>query len=256
MRKILFLLFFLSLCAFQQPSYGMLPGGVGTPFIGGAFEPKIYTGVALNAATVAGGAFIRSASGPILFADFIGRTITVSDGTKKAVGYVGPAGTGEVLGDEIVDSWTNVSYETLTTTGSTITSAVNTTGTGICYESAAITAGWLLKLEYTLTLNSGGLHNIRFANDTGLNVPAIIYTSVEGVQTAYRCMGNNYTYLGFRGSSTADFAVSGFSLKRVTAPSASGCWVVNSREGAVYSWASVESGLNWNATSFTVTISR
>ena len=127
-----------------------------------------------------------------------------------------------VLGNEQLTGWTNGGtyvYETFTSSGSDITSAVNTTTTGGCYSNAiAVKAGQLYKVTFTHTQNSGTLPAFRVGTNTALSIYILTQNVTAGSNTIYFYAATTTTYyVGFFTASgvATDFSDTSFSVKPV-----------------------------------------
>ena len=182
---------------------------------------------------------------------YINGKLTLTDSAgKKATGYIKAAGSSETLSDELLDAWTNSAtapFETWTVSGTDITQAINTDDTyGVGYKdiTALTPAGKLYKVvNSSYTLNSGGAPVLSLSA-TGYN--AIITLTKGG--TTYGCATSAVKYLSIDGryNPASNFALTGTSLKQVTAPSATGVTITSTPGGTTYNWASIESGFNYN----------
>lgn len=190
-----------------------------------------------------------------------GALLTLTDSASKtAIGYVKAAGTGETLGSELVDGWTNSGsypYETFTSSGSDITSAINTSGTGLCYKAATATTGALYKLVMTFTLNSGTAPSFYWGAGATFGTPRILFSAAVSTGSYYRAASAAHAYAGYfttEGDAT-NYAVSGFSLKQVLTPSATGVTIVSAAGGSTQNWTSVDAAFNYNdASAYTYSI--
>ncbi len=174
--------------------------------------------------------------------------IEVLDGAgKKATGYIGAVGAGETLGSELITGWTNWSgeqgYETFTSSGTDITSAIETgtyglAGTNNTYKIS----GELLKFVYNMTLNSGHLPKAYY-NETGVDWGWLL----AGLNTLYKTGGGAGTLgnLQFFINEASNYS-SVNSLKQVTDPPSTAVHIVSSLNGTVRNWATKESGFNPN----------
>jgi len=82
------------------------------------------TAANLKLSAVDGTAFVDFSTADVL-TDNIGKYIVIKDSTGKEIkGWIKAAGSGEGLGDEKIDTWTNYGYDTLTLSGSDILSEV------------------------------------------------------------------------------------------------------------------------------------
>lgn len=208
--------------------------------------------------TINGAAFVDFGDA-MLFASDIGKRslLTIKDSAGKAItGYIKAAGTGETLGAELLTEWVNggagYDFETLTSSGVNITSAINSEAWGFGYNvPSAFTWGWLLKLAATLTLNSGIAP--RFSTGTGagdaggdVNLPQTQLHS--GANTLLYTIGDaayNYLWLGNEAGQFSNFACT-ISQKRILTPSETGVTITSTQDGATYNWASQEAGFNYN----------
>jgi len=135
--------------------------------------------------------------------------------------------TSEILGSELVNGWTNHPtthpFETLTTSGSDITSAINTSGFGMAYKDiGAVVVGEVYKCVFTTTLNSGTLPYFRSSADISHSDPNN-YSSriVAGANSFYYIIttARDHDYVGWQtgsASEVVDFEVASFSLKKVS----------------------------------------
>lgn len=109
--------------------------------------------------------------------------------------------TAETLsGSELVTSFTNNTsfpFETFTSSGDTISSAINTTGFGIAYASVTLTAGKTYVISGDVTLNSGSAPNLR-SGTSNPSLPDIISTSVSGSFAFTITPTTTVTEVGFR----------------------------------------------------------
>ena len=207
-----------------------------------------------NLSTVAGAAFVTQPSADLT--RYIGCKLTLNDGTQNLVGWIKAAGTAETLSDTYVTGWTNTSFETFTTSGADITSAINSDSSGLAYtEITPLVAGYLVKSSFAITHNGGnslsGLY--RIGSSAALAAPNITATPAAGANSIYRTCLAAYTHVGWFRTVTIDFSVASYSLKQVLTPSATGVRIVSTQGGTIYNWAS-DGGINPNAASFTATI--
>lgn len=233
--------------------------------LAGIFTPKTYTGFTCNLSTINGTAFITNPS--INLSGFAGRKATITAGGKTLVGWIKAAGTGEAYDSEIITGWTNrasFGYETLTTSGSTITSAINSSGYGIAYsDTNAVTTGELYKVTAALTLNSGAYPIMKIiktpptfsgpiSGTVTLSVGAnVIYFTATGTDAG----GNLQCNAGSDEQQATNFSLSDVSRKKVLTPSATGVTIVSVKSGTTYNWTSND-GIDPTAASFTLTVTR
>jgi len=227
---------------------------------------KYASGVVLNAVTcnlsvVDGTAFITNPS--VDLRPYIGCKLSISDGSKALVGFGKAVGTGETLGDELIDTWTNgsagVAWDTLTLSGSDIVSAIQATdSTTYCYKAPATPLGALLKGSITAYTKSSGVDpTFRIgAPDVSLGAGAVIATAASGLNLyGTQTAAQGTSACGFRTYYASSFSASGISVKQVLTPSSTGITIVSTKDGTTYNWAS-NGGINANAASYTVTITK
>jgi hypothetical protein len=163
-------------------------------------------------------------------------------------GYLAAAGSGEALGDELVDAWTNwgdYPYETFTAAGNAITQAVNSTGYGAAYKTLGDQTGKLVKCVNSYVLTSGD------APDFGLtNVSLSEFSLLALNGTSYATWISSQVNMGMRNLTVTDFAVPAFSLKQLTAPSTSGATIVSEKGGATANWAYKDAAFTFNNASY------
>ncbi len=191
---------------------------------------------------------------------YIGCKLTIIDSVgKKAVGYIKAAGTGETLGSELRTGWNNqtwAEYETLDTTGSTINSAINTSGYGgACSNELGIVLGMLLKMRFNAALSSGTMPCL-LLSETSTGGGQITYGTYPtsrpsaGANTVYASAETAALYAYFSNDTgvASNFAMSGVTLTQVLTPSATGVTIVSSLDGKIRNWTSIEAGFNYNDT--------
>lgn len=206
----------------------------------------------MKISAVNGTAFVDFSAADVL-TNYLGRKLTITDSKgKKLVGYIKAAGTGETLDSELISSWTNNvtnPYETFTSSGKDITSAINTTTTGFCTSTVGVSANKLYNAVTNLTLNSGTAPNLRLYDDNKVIIAASV-----GAQTGYVTATATSNAIGYYISVATNFSVTA-SLKQVLTPSATGVTIVSTPGGTTYNWASVESGFNYyDASNYTYEI--
>jgi len=124
------------------------------------------------------------------------------------------------LGGEGCDAtWTSSSdpYETFTTSGCDITSAINTAGFGIAFGTPTLTNGTTYRLVFDFTLNSGTGADIRTGANTALTGGVTLESNLTTGSRSYDFDGGGAFSLGFRNESgeAANFSVANFSLKEL-----------------------------------------
>jgi len=224
-----------------------------------ANSPLLHTGALTQANTrisaAATFAFIdtNDATFATNLAAHLGKYLVIKDSAgKKAYAWIKAAGTGETLGDEKIDTWTNYGFDTFTVAGTDITEATQTDeSSATIYKSdCAIVGGTLLKATIGgYTLNSGTAPIFVMANGVGLTGGSQLIAPVA-VETKYNTASINYAFVGYRVAAKSSFAASGNSVKQVTAPSSSGATLSSTKNGtAMDNWESIETGFNYNDSS-------
>lgn len=156
--------------------------------------------------------------------------------------------TGPVTGDELLTGWTNVDFDTFTSTGSTVTSAVDaSTGTA---KSNAIT--FVAGRKYRIYTTCVGCNQVRVRLGSsgamdGRNVGYLEWSYpnyFEFTATAADVTGG-YLWIS-SGTYPIDTAV--FSLKELTEQNVSlgGAHIVSTDGGSTRNWSSVSEGFDWN----------
>ena len=118
-------------------------------------------------------------------------------------------------GSELVTSWTNVDFDTFTSSGSNITQMDSGASGDNCYASATITRGKTYKLQFTCSDNITG--QVRISPNTNLtSAQTALSNPRAGLNTAYFAADTNYSYIGFYAASTfSDVQISSFTLKEL-----------------------------------------
>ena len=202
-----------------------------------------FTGVTMNLSIANGYAFIDNSS--LNLAPYIGKYITVSDGTNSVTGYISAQGTGETLGSNLVADPT-------CTTGSgwSVSGAGSYTYTGgACSGSGAYlrnTAGGTLGNLYKITVTLGSGSAVLYPYGVGGTIGSF------GAGTTSRYYTGTGTFnSGFNGSS---IVLTLYNMYQITTPGSSGVTIVNTQGGSTFNWTS-NTGINVNSASFAVTIS-
>jgi hypothetical protein len=171
------------------------------------------------------------------------KVCSVTYPTECVTGWIKAAGTAETLDSELVDGWTNhatYNYETfIAGTGSAITQAVNSSGSGILYKASTATAKAVYKNTLTAVLTSGTSPSVYWASGTGGTLPTFNFVYITTASsTSYRTAPAATTYISIGNISTnVDFAVSAISFKQVLTPSFTGATIVSASGGTTYNWA-------------------
>ena len=169
----------------------------------------------------------------------------------KAWAYGGAVGGGESLDSELVDTWTNNGLETLTLSGSDITSAIESSATGSTaykqVESSIINR--IVKTSITtFTLNSGTRPTLYLGssiNALGSSANVDVVSPVSSL-TRYTNFANVYLgYRNFNGNSS-NFAASGQSFKALLDIPATGLHLHGGLNSTNRTMALVQSGWNPN----------
>jgi hypothetical protein len=222
--------------------------------------PTLITGTItdLRISAVDGTAFLDNCAALIPYADG-NHWIEIYDSSNRMLkGVLKAAGTGETLGDETIDTWTNDGYETLTLSGSDITQAVNSNSSrAMAYKQTGIDSLALAKLVIgSFTLNSGYKTYFTFSSSSpqlsnSTNGKQII-DSTMAAGTYYGTMTVASSYSGFLMpiNANGDWAATGNSFKQVLAPSSSGVTIVSAKGGDIYNFASKDASFTYNADSY------
>lgn len=189
--------------------------------------------------------------------------ILLTDGAgKHASGYIGAAGANAAEGLDIelgAGAWSNspsYPYEIWTPgTAPAITHAVNTTGIGIAYKY--MSAGWcavnaLYKLVSAVTLASGTNPTFAVALDDGMGSRQDFGSGTLAGAYLTAILAHSRLGVFVLDGVQTDFALSGYSVKRVIDPSNTGVHIISTYNGSTRNWASIDSGFNPNSISTVV----
>jgi len=121
---------------------------------------------------------------------------------------------------ELTSGWTNGGhvggnpFETFTSSGTTISSAINTTGLGICHSAVTLTGGKKYRIEQTQTLNSGTSPSLKVGTDANLNSPILDELASSDSSFEFTATTSGTWYVGYRVETgvATNFAISGFSI--------------------------------------------
>lgn len=207
---------------------------------------------------VAGTAFITNPSTSLV--NFINQKITINDGAQNLVGWIKAAGTGETVTDIVTgdDStfasdtgWWSKSDASITINDATAGKAHwnnSTNGYGI-YRANRATIGGLIKSTLTVAGRTGGGVKVLYGTYFGDS------RVTDATYTEYRTVITSGTVGVLATSNGTTLDVDDLTYQRVLTPSATGVTIVSAAGGTTYNWTS-NGGINPNATSFTVTITR
>ena len=254
MKKLLSFLIALALIGFgtsstaRQNTYG---------------QQVVYSGAAANL-------LISAVDGTAFVDNLPAEVVALADGTHELVvydtagrinrGVLKAAGTGETLGDESITTWTNFpgsTYETLTLSGTDITSAINDSGTATASTGSIFTNLGLYKYSFNMTVNSGTVFwRVGAAANPGTG-STVFFTSASGVRAGYYTPkdGATYTYSAFRVDAAANFSSTSNTVKQVLTPSASGATIQVSKWDATENW-NKNPNFTYNSASYWIQIRR
>ena len=122
-------------------------------------------------------------------------------------------------------TWTNEAgnpFETFTTSTNTITSAINSSGSGRCYSATttlgSMTMGDYYKVIGNLTLNSGEAPRVKFRNQLSADISALTYLANGANSLTLLITSANSTgsHLYIYNSTNTNWALSGVSVRQMT----------------------------------------
>jgi hypothetical protein len=210
---------------------------------------------------VAGTAFVDFSSAGTLTPYLNYRLVLTDSAGKKAIGYIKSAGTGEMLGEELVTNGTfdsDIDGWALTNNGGTIAWDAGTmkftepATSQNMYASQNITsvAGALYLAQFTVTASDSVHNNLRIGTvATGNQIASSsISLGAGGPYSLYFTSTQASIYISGRyaGIATNTANHDNYTLKQVLTPSATGVTITSTPGGTAYNWASVESGFNYN----------
>jgi hypothetical protein len=210
---------------------------------------------------VSGTAFVDFSAADTLTPYLNGKLTLTDSAGKKAIGYIKAAGTGETLDSELITSWVTdtPTYETFTTSGTDISSAINDAGANgfAKTNTLGLTDGKLYTFAYNLTLNSGTAPGNYTYDGIVSGLKFAVLSSGENTRKfTANSFDISYNRVYLLNSNTATNYALTTSLKQVLTPSATGVTITSTPGGATYNWASIESGFNYNdASGYTYNIS-
>ena len=247
MKKIIPIIAVAVLLVFAQQGHAQMLAGTKGPT--DAFTTVTLAGFTCNLSTVSGTAFITNPSVDI--SKYARRKINLTAGGKTLVGYIKAAGTGEMLGSDLLNGWNFTSGWSKAVGTETIDDANSFTTTdpgGSGLYKSVVTAGRLYYFEGAGTTSAVALTFHIFKNGSALS--PILNGSYR---TAYLTSGGATDfYCRAQGGGTTDIA--SLLLKQVLTPSADGVTIVSAKGGTTHNWAS-DDGIDPNAASFTAVIS-
>lgn len=237
------------------------------------------SGVTLNLSLVNGTAFISNPSTDLSGYEYTKIIVTDSAG-KKAVGYIKAAGTGETYGSERftnhswdVDTtgWTANNSATLTSVaGGQSGNCLSITENGVAnpyaqqnifpsivpgrlyrssiYVKQGTSSRYRFYVQYAVGAYFFGYYADQTATSSWGQVDFVYCYPVTGTQETYVLMNR----AGL--SSGQDLYFDEISCKQILTPSTDGVTIVSSIGGTTYNWASIDSGFNYNDTSYGLAI--
>jgi hypothetical protein len=208
----------------------------------------------LRISSVDGAAFIDACADLVPYADG-NHLVEIYDASGRMLrGYLGAAGDGEDLGPEIVDAWANgatIPYETWTVgAGNLITQAVNSSGSGVANKTVSPTLYALYKCVNAITLTSETMPTIRWRT-VSLTEGNTFTSNATSYQTINVASEGNVSIIS---TAATDFALTSFSLKKVTGPSTSGAVIVSAKGGATENFAYKSASFTFNQASYQVIV--
>ena len=207
------------------------------------------SGVTANLSLANGLAFISNPSTDLSGYEYAKIIVTDSAG-KTAVGYIKSAGTGETLDTEkIADYFLNWNNVSATLADGHYTIAGSPAGPR---RALGLTVG----AAYKLVMEGSSNFSVTVRNYNGGTVYATIATGSYSATNYFSAVADgtdNGIYLrSVSGSGTN--TPSAFSLKQLLTPSATGVTITSTRGGTTYNWTEIESGFNYNSTSYDIAI--
>jgi hypothetical protein len=203
---------------------------------------QVYAGTeaALRFASVDGGAMVDGFVSAEALALFDGNNLLeIYDSASKVMKAYPVVGTGETLGDALnVSNCANSGFDTFSDTSPTGFTAAEVSGTAIAGTADEIlfTGGCLYKATFNLAKTGGIFPTSSSGVALGGALWGNAYTTSEGANTHYWTSLNSDLGVGvyqfYIITNSTSFAVSSLAVKKVTAPSASGATLFNSKGGA------------------------
>jgi hypothetical protein len=192
----------------------------------------------------------------------------VDSAGKVAWGYLSDAGTGETLGSELV---TNGGFDTDTTgwggyqstqsvvaggqsgnAGKCVADAGSSGNATFRWDTVFPTIGTLYKSEFYAQRGDATSNRVGFST-LSYGLPNTKYLSITDTDwstkhTLYatRPSGTEWFFLANLPTELVYVLLDTVSVKQVTAPPATGCWIVSTPGGSTKNWAYIESGFSPN----------
>jgi hypothetical protein len=219
----------------------------------------LWTGKTPQLSLADGQAFIYDSTITLTAYANVGYKIEVSDGAKKATGYISTAMSSTTYGSELITASDDRTFAS--DTGFWAKNANVTIADGVCHYTAATQYEGISKTTAITITNRKlytGLATISSFSAGNLAIicgDAVSQTqSGDGAKTFYCTASDagNIFRFNARGA-TNTFDIDDVSLKEVTAING-GVQIVSTSGGATRNWESIESGFNYNAASYTIRI--
>ncbi len=209
----------------------------------------IVTLANMKISSVDGTAFVDFGATGVL-TDNVGRLLKIYDSARRAItGRIYQAGSVETLDAELMTGWTNGGnpYETFTSVGINITSAIETGVEGLANtNNITVVAGRLYKLATNITKNSGQnpYFYIRKADGSGWELGDNFVLALGGANK-YCCttVSGAGHYIRAANNAASDW-LGTFSYKRVLTPGSTGVLIV-SEDMVTRNWTSKNSAFNY-----------
>jgi hypothetical protein len=249
----------------------------GNPNATDGFTPAAKTGSVTQAnmrlSIVANTAFVDFSAANTLTM-FHGNRLVIIDHTapnKTLTGYIKAAGTGETTDSELITNstfdsditnWSQLAGNTFDTfewqagTLHAVSNGVKETG-NFCFLGSnqfSATSGWLLKIGYTVTKNSGSASTVYVAKSQGdATIIGAGLAGSSGTYTYYRTATATQATTVFESyiasTNSVDMNFDNVTVKRILTPSATGVTITSTSDGATYTWANEDGSFNRNDSS-------
>jgi hypothetical protein len=241
--------------------WGSSPAG-NYPYDGRLDEMHVYQGIPTQAQIDA--LYDNFTSQNVLTGNLTKKLELYDSAGKKLAGYIAAAGDGEDTGAALnVSNCINASYDTFdgaSTTGfHVISDGIGTARAGT-EDEIAVTAKWLMKYTFTVSVTSGEAPNVRLLSTfAGTVLGRGLVSSAAGGNTIYDVITVSATgLLQFQTASgvAAEYTIANLAVKQVTGPSDTGVTIESAPGAGDGIWTSQEAGFNYNATSYRYRITR